>query len=98
MSKRPIIDKQLNRLRKSTRHKLPAHFDLVQWLKDRNHAQTTGEAERLILAGRVRSGSHKIGVFEVDQQQLDGSVKKVPTILTILPTDLKKDLIVLESS
>lgn len=62
MAKRPILKKQANRVRKALRSQLPAYIDLIQYLKDRGYANTTGEAEAIILAGRVRSESHKLGI------------------------------------
>lgn len=49
-------------MRKALRSSLPARFDLVQWLKDRRYADTTGQAEKIILAGRVKSESHTLGI------------------------------------
>lgn len=51
-------------MRKAMRRTLPAYIDLVQYLKLRGHAQTTGEAEQVILDGRVRSESHKLGIVK----------------------------------
>ena len=62
MAKRDIKRKQVNRLRKTLRSSLPASIDLIQYLKDRGHAQTTGQAKAIILAGRVRADSHKLGI------------------------------------
>lgn len=64
MSQRPILKKRANKLRKALRASPPHFIDLVEYLKDRGHAQTTGEAERIILAGRVRAGSHKLGIVK----------------------------------
>lgn len=64
MSQRPICSKQANRLRKAMRSDLPAFIDLVDYLKIRRLARTTGEAEKLILDGRVSSESHKLGIGE----------------------------------
>lgn len=62
MSHRPIRVKAANRLRKQLyRQPIDANIDLVQWLKDRHHASTTAEAEKIILAGRVKHESHVIG-------------------------------------
>lgn len=72
MAKRPINTKRARRVRKLLRNELPKHLDLVQWLKDHGHAQTTGKAEEIILAKRVKSESHVIGV----------TTAKVPTSLT----------------
>lgn len=62
MAKRPINKKRAARVRKLLRKELPAYLDLIQWLKDRRYAQTTGQAEKMILDGRVRSESHKLGI------------------------------------
>lgn len=62
MSHRPILKKRGNRMRKVLRSELPAFIDLVQYLIDRKHADTVGGAEKIILAGRVRSESHKLGI------------------------------------
>jgi hypothetical protein len=62
MSKRPILKKKANKLRKAMRRQLPAYIDLVQYLKDRRYARTTGEAEEIILAKRVKSESHVLGI------------------------------------
>lgn len=62
MSHRPILKKKANRLRKALRTTPGGYIDLVVYLKDRRFARTTGEAEKLILDGRVRSESHKLGI------------------------------------
>ena len=64
MSHRPILMKRANRVRKALRQQLPAHIDLVQWLKMHGYASTTGEAEKIILARRVKSESHVLGVVK----------------------------------
>ncbi len=67
MSKRPIEQKQRNRVAKMLRKRpLDSKIDLVQWLIDRGHARTRAEARKIILAGRVRSESHTLGVKEVE--------------------------------
>lgn len=62
MSKRPINKKRAARVRKMLRKELPAFIDLIQWLRVRGYAQTAGQAEKLILDGRVRSESHTLGI------------------------------------
>jgi hypothetical protein len=62
VSARPIRRKQAHRLRKALRAEHPAYIDLIRWLKDRRYARSTGEAKKLILDGRVRSESHKLGI------------------------------------
>ena len=98
MSARPSIEKKLRRLKKSMRTPLPVHFDLVQWLKDHRHAQTTGEAHRLILAGKVRSGSHVIGQQEMPIQGPDGKLTTEVVVQRIQPVKYKDELIVLGES
>lgn len=54
--------KRLARLRRALRGPgLPAYIDLVDWLKTRGHAQTTGAAKRLMLDGKVKVDSHTVG-------------------------------------
>jgi hypothetical protein len=65
MARRPVLRKRAHKLRKALRSELPASLDLVQFLKLRGYASTTGEAEKIILAGRVVSESHKLGIKEV---------------------------------
>lgn len=63
MSHRPIEQKKRRRIAKELRREpLPARIDLVQWLMDRGHAKTKRQARELILAKRVRSDSHTLGV------------------------------------
>jgi hypothetical protein len=50
----------LRKLRKLMRATPPTKIDLVQYLKLRGHAQTTGEAKLLIESGRVFSESHPL--------------------------------------
>lgn len=38
-----------------------ANIDLIDWLKTRHYADTTGGAVRILLAGRVRVDSHVVG-------------------------------------
>ena len=98
MSHRGTLNKKLNRLRKATRVPLPAHFDLVDWLKDRRHAQTTGEANRLILAGRVRNGSHVVGVVNEPEYDTLGKPtgETISTVRRVQPVSKRDDLIVLD--
>lgn len=63
MSKRPIKDKQIRRLERALRKAgaPQAHIDLIDWLKTRGYANTTGAAVRLLLDGKVRVESHIVG-------------------------------------
>jgi hypothetical protein len=63
VSKRPIIEKKANRVRKAvSRKQLPAYVDLFRWLKLHGYAQTSGECRKLILDKRLKSDSHTIGL------------------------------------
>lgn len=62
MSARNTLEaKRARRARKNFRKVLPAFLDLTDWLKDHGHAQTSGEASRLMVAGKVKADSHTIG-------------------------------------
>lgn len=63
MSKRSIRDKKIRKLERALRKAgaPQASIDLIDWLKTRNYAQTTGEAVCLLLDGKVRVESHVVG-------------------------------------
>lgn len=67
MAHRPIRRKQANRLRKALRREIPAHIDLIAFLRDRGFAQTAGAARNIILAGRVRAGDDTLGIVTAKQ-------------------------------
>ncbi len=63
MSKRPIEQKQRTRVSRAIRRTgLPARIDLIEWLLGHSYASTKKEAKEIILAGRVRAGSHTLGI------------------------------------
>lgn len=64
MSRRNRRDaKKIRTLSRALRKgRVDSYIDLVQWLKLRGHAQTTGEAHRLILSKRVMADSHPLGL------------------------------------
>jgi hypothetical protein len=65
MSKRPVEAKKRRRVAKQLRRTpLPAYFDLVQWMLDHGHARTRRAAREMILARRVKSDSHPLGVVK----------------------------------
>lgn len=80
MARRPIQEKKLRRLRKAVgRTPLPAYIDLIDWLKTRGHADTSGQARKLILAERVKSESHTLGIQRTGAGVvLDGQWPRVP--------------------
>lgn len=75
MSHRPLNKKRAARIRKALRATPAASLDLVQWLKDHRHAQTTGEANRLILDRRVKSESHVLGIEKAQRPKESARVK-----------------------
>lgn len=94
MSKRPIAQKKLNRLRKAlNRTPLPAYIELIDWLKFHRHADTTGQAIKLLVDGRVRSESHVIGREKVTvlDSKTDKQIERwVPT--SRVPASLRDTL------
>ena len=96
MSHRPSHRKKIKRLRKMMRVTLPTHFDLVDYLKLHRHAQTTGEANRLILGGKVRNGSHTIGIEKVMVgEDANGVPQFEEVVKRVQPAKYKNGLIVL---
>lgn len=69
MSKRPITQKKVNRIRKMLRQTPPAQIDLVQWLQAHGHADSAGQARQLIASGRVQSESHPLGREEIEEHK-----------------------------
>ncbi len=97
MSKRPIEQKKRRRVAKMLRRRpLDAYFDIVQWLLDRDYANTKKGARQIILAKRVRANSHVLGV---DKQAV--MVKGVAVIQEVVapfvPVELKPDVVVLSA-
>lgn len=92
MAHRPIQKKKLRRLRKALRRTPEGYIDLVRWLKDRGHAQTTGQANKIILAGRVRSESHKLGIMPVPYMGADGEVIVQNVVAPHVPAVFRKTL------
>ena len=63
-------NKKIRALERALRKgRTPTKINLIDWLKDRRYAQTTGEAMRIIRAKRVRSESHAVGVQQVNVQE-----------------------------
>lgn len=77
---RPLEKKARAMERAIRKGRVPTLINLVQWLKDHKHAQTTGEAVRLIKAGRVMSESHKLnGDKIIERQELNKETGKEET-------------------
>lgn len=89
--------KKLRRLKDALRVTPEASIDLVQWLKDRRHAQTTGEAEAILRAGRVRLSANEETeygrypvAFDEDDQPTDYEVERM------VPASLRTRLVCTE--
>ena len=89
MSHRPILKKRANKLRKALRRTPTAYIDLIAYLKDRGYAQTSGEAEKIILDGRVRSDSHKLGIGKGTQLK-KGSVLRASVGVELTEEDFEE--------
>lgn len=94
MARRPIRAKQIAAMRRSLRQQPTRSINLVEWLRDRGYAQTAGEARRLILAGRVKSESHVLGVHvrQVPDPAHPGDTRDESVVHPIVPADLRGTL------
>lgn len=90
MSKRPIQDKKLRRLKKALRPSTPSFINLIEWLRDRGYAQTAGEARKLLLDGKVKVESHTVGRVEVDNPLKKDD--KIMVIQPLTPAGNRKDI------
>lgn len=80
------------RIRKALRRTPPAYFDLVQWLLDRDYANTKRQARELILAKRVKAESHTLGVAKAPVRMPDGKIEMVDTVFPHVPVEFKRDV------
>lgn len=95
MSRRPIEEKQRRRASKVFRRKLPAYFEIRQWLIDHDHAATKREANVLLLAGKVKSGSHVVGRQSRPTLQADGkTIKEEAQVVPYVRSSLRDNLLV----
>lgn len=84
--------KKLRRLRKVLRRSLPAYFDLYEWLETRGYADTSGQCRALVLAGRLKSESHTVGIVEGVESSAAGRLEKVRVIERLQPVALREHL------
>lgn len=91
MSHRSIESKKLNRLRKALRRTPDRYIDLVDWLQTRGHADTAGQARKIILARRVKSESHVLGIVKMPQL-VGNKVEDVDTVQPLVPASLRPTL------
>lgn len=93
MAKRPILEKKLRRLRKQLGRKpLPAYIDLIAYLKLHRFAQTTGQARKLLIDGKVKAESHTIGRVQVPVQTPDGKVELEWRAERLVPAELREQI------
>lgn len=56
-----LTEKKIRRLQRALRkNRGERMLDMVRWLEDHGHADTAGQARKLLASGRVRSESHEI--------------------------------------
>lgn len=80
---------------KALRRTPAAYFDLVRYLRDRRYAGTKRQARALILAGKVKSDSHTLGIgkgIEFDRET--GEFKQIDIVLPHVPVELKRNVTV----
>jgi hypothetical protein len=95
MSHRPIEEKKRRRVAKAFKRKsLPAYFDLVKWLVDHGHAKSKREARDVILAGRVKSDSHTIGVEKLPWLDAAGNETEKDFVFEHVPVALRQNITV----
>lgn len=92
MSHRPTQTKKLRRLRKALRQTPPAHIDLRQWLRLRGYADTNAGADRLILARKVKSESHTLGIINLPVRKPDGKIEDMDFVQSWVPATLRNTL------
>lgn len=92
MARRPTKQKQLRRLRKALRRTPPAYIDLIDWLKTRRHAQTSGQALTMLADGRVMSESHVVGRRREIVRKPDGKEAEVWVADPRVPAKLRNTL------
>jgi hypothetical protein len=97
MSHRNITDKKIAKLRRALRKSgstVPVWIDLIHYLKLHRHAQTTGEAKKIILAGRVKADSHTLGIKRVPML-VKGKAEDVDVVDPYVPARLRASITVL---
>ena len=91
MSRRPTSEKKLRRLRKAMRRTPDTYIDLVDWLRTRGYADTAGQARAIILARRVKSESHVLGIAKMPTL-VGNKVEDVDTVVPLVPAKLRSTL------
>lgn len=99
---RPLEKKARAMERAIRKGRIPTKINLVEWLMDRSHAQTKGEAVLLIQAGAVRSESHTLDgkhtiTREVPEELRDPEtgqpeVVSVDVFSTLYPSSLRNTI------
>jgi hypothetical protein len=101
VARRPTRIKAARRLEKAlTRRPLAAYLDLFKWLREhgpegsyKSYADTNGQARSIVLAGRVKSESHTVGLErDVPVQYPSGEVRTEDVVHRCVPIALKENL------
>lgn len=99
MSHRPIEEKKRRRVAKALRRTpLPAYFNLIKWLIDHGHARNPREAREVILARRVKSDSHVIGVEKLPWLDPAGNETEKDFVFEHIPVEARKHITVAAAS
>lgn len=91
MSHRPINGKRAARMRKAFRKQLPAYIYLPDWLRERDHASSMADVDKLLFSGRVKSESHSLGIHKVPRV-VNGEVREVEDVYYRVPESMRETL------
>lgn len=100
MSHRSITDKKVRRMRRAlSRRPLQASINLLEYLVDRRLANSRREAREMILAKRVRSDSHPLGIgrapVAVKNDKGEIEVELQDVVHPVIPADLRDKITIL---
>lgn len=84
MSSRPREAKKLSRLRKAMRDTPPTSINLVQYLKDRRYARTSGAARQVLLDGKVSVDGEATGRVNISSDPEKPNYRVWPLVPAVL--------------
>lgn len=82
-------------MRKALRKSPTRFLDLRHYLKLHRYARTTGEADALILAGKVKSESHTLGIGKFERLNVKNEVEEFDVVQPWVPAKLRGSITVL---
>jgi hypothetical protein len=98
VSRRPINEKKLRRLKRQLRKnasQVQSLIDLRDWLRSRGYADTTGQADQIILAKRVMVDSHPLGIERVlVKNEKSGILEARDVVQPLVAADLGPKIVV----